>query len=384
MENHGSSNQNPNPTDGIDHSGSNPSNKKSFESCSISTTISTNNRVLNSIFSSSTNGGSDADGEDEDFLYWSSATDPDANPPLLSPTTLARGRRGDLKRKFSHRHLTASKSSLKRSSYGSFNQKESSSLAPPTPLSANLPEPVLSFSSASLSYSRSADYDAEEATEQTGLLNDRRRQRTDAGEQKICQRKRHLFIILGCVLFVFTAIAGIVLVAFTFQPLQFITATDIQVITRSVNMFEVGLVIEGFNPNIVSISLNETDLDVFASRGINTNFDSFVMDSRVIDPTIGSIRRLVRPAQELLGHVRSFNSSISFPPLSSSNLQCRISIVDPSNTLGRFIYMTFPHTILIRGEIGYSSLLDFTKSFIPVCIYQQLLSETNVTTYSCI
>lgn len=343
--------------------------KKSFES-SISTTVSTNNRVLNSIFTSSANGGSDADGEEEDFMYWSSATDPDT-PSLLSPTILARGGRGGggLKRKFSYRNISSKSLGAKRSSYGSF-QKTPLAISPHSIHLAHQPDNVDSFSSAA--YSRSVEYSVSGVTEQTGLLHDTLRPRTDVEGQKYFSKKRHIFVILGCVLFVVTGIAGLILVAFTFQPLQFIGATDIVVITRSVNMFEVGLMIEGFNPNIVSISLNETDLDVFASRGINTNLSNDTVYHRI------------RPSQELLGHVRSFNSSVSFPPLSSSSIQCQISIIDPSNTLGRFIYMTFPHTILVRGEIGYSSPLDFTKSVIPVCIYQQLLSEAKVNTYSCL
>ena len=246
-------------------------------------------------------------------MYWSSATDPDT-PSLLSPTILARGGRGGggLKRKFSYRNISSSKSlGAKRSSYGSFKK----TISPHTIHSAHhQPDTVDSFSS--VSYSRSVELSG--VTEQTGLFHDSRRPNTDVEGQKYFSQKRQIFVILGCVLFVVTGIAGLILVAFTFQPLQVIGATDLVVITRSVNMFEVGLMIEGFNPNIVSISLNETDLDVFASRGINTNLSN------------DTIHHRIRPSQELLGHVRSFNSSVSFPPLSSSSIQCQISIVDPS------------------------------------------------------
>ena len=335
----------------------------SFES-SISTT-STSKIHATSIFSSSNGNASDGDDEEEDFLYYSSATDQDI-PQRTFTLPFATG----LKRKYSHRSIGSHNFLKKKSSNGSFGIRTKTGslpLAPFPPRDSDLT--INSISTLDIS-------------EETRLL-DNPDVEQGMNQEKI-QKKSSMILIVSTIALALTILAAIVLVSFSIQPLQLTGVTDMKVITRTVHLFELNIFLEGFNPNIVSINLNETDLDIYASRGINTLLQIPNLD---IFPQPAVINTVTRQTEEILGHIRSFNSSIddlTFKPLSNQLLGPKISIIDPSNTIGRFIYMTFPFTIIIRGGISYNSPLDLVKSTIPVCMYQHLLSENEVSTYSCL
>ena len=181
----------------------------------------------------------------------------------------------------------------------------------------------------------------------------------------------HVWMICSSMLvFLFT------LMALTFQPLSHVKQTDVLIKTRTVSLFEFDLVLNARNPNAFPITLNETDLDVFASRGIQ-KYPSFGQD------VYWRQALQLSASQELLGHVKHMNTSVLVQPFTRQNVTCPISIVDPSNTLGKFIYLTFPFTLLVRGDLTYSSPVGFVHFTIPICMYLNVFSSTEMISFSC-
>ena len=147
------------------------------------------------------------------------------------------------------------------------------------------------------------------------------------------EKKRVFRLMFSSILLALTIILAAVF-GFTSQSVQDPDVFGIKIVTRSISLFEFNLDIIGLNYNLIPIVFTP-DLDVYASRSRPDG--SWSATTKII------------ANQELLGHVRTFNSSSALPPVATTTISSKISIIDPSNTLGKFIYMTTPFVLTVRG-----------------------------------
>ncbi|KAJ3362186.1 hypothetical protein HDU91_003543 [Kappamyces sp. JEL0680] len=159
--------------------------------------------------------------------------------------------------------------------------------------------------------------------------------------------------LLSCIMLSFVLLC-VSLIGFSFQPLSNAGAVGLSIKTRSALLFEFDVLIQATNANFIPVTLLDADLDVFASHGVSEPHP---------------VRDGLAGKQELLGHVRTFNASVSVSPTTYSVVRPRVTLVDPNNTLGKFIYLTLPFTLTIRGEIWYTSPFSLVHYTIPVCLY---------------
>ncbi|KAI8898832.1 hypothetical protein BC833DRAFT_588284 [Globomyces pollinis-pini] len=162
----------------------------------------------------------------------------------------------------------------------------------------------------------------------------------------------------------FAILVSFTVLTFCFQPLSNVELGAMTMITRTEELFEFDLQITGTNSNIIPAFLESTDFEVYASVGDH----EYPLDSTSKYPA-----PLIK--HELLGHVRSFNLSVVFPPVSSSTNIGKIAIEDPSNTLGKLIYLTLPFTLSVEGYIWYTSIFRLTHQPIPICRYYFVTGE---------
>jgi hypothetical protein len=187
----------------------------------------------------------------------------------------------------------------------------------------------------------------------------------ESQQSKIRERKRFLRL-MGSSFLLALALVSAAIFGFTSQPIQDPNVFGVEIETRSISLFEFNLNIVGLNSNLIPVVLTP-DLDVYASR---ERPESYLFSKDFI------------ANQELLGHVREFSSPAALPPISTSAISLKISMVDPSNTLGKFIYMTFPFVLTVKGSLTYSSPMNLFHYQIPVCLYQ-IVEFTGTQTFSC-
>ncbi|KAI8912640.1 hypothetical protein EDD86DRAFT_245523 [Gorgonomyces haynaldii] len=89
------------------------------------------------------------------------------------------------------------------------------------------------------------------------------------------------------------------------------------------------------------------------------------------------------PNEELLGHLRQFNYTAVFRPARmNDHVIARISIIDPSNTFGRMIYLTYPYTLKVHGFMWYN-LLWFWQYSSPICSVHHIYNASYIETRDC-
>lgn len=165
----------------------------------------------------------------------------------------------------------------------------------------------------------------------------------------------------------FFAILFLTAIVFTFQPLQNTNLVGLEITQRNLRLFEFNLKLQALNTNLIPVNLTSLDLDVFASRGIGSSLKDM--------------------NQELLAHVRHFNSSssVAVAAASQSVSTHKVSVIEPANTLGRLIILTPPFVLKVRGKVWYTSPFELIHYSIPVCLYQVVGADGSETeTISCL
>jgi hypothetical protein len=167
----------------------------------------------------------------------------------------------------------------------------------------------------------------------------------------------HIFIIIAFTLLMFTG-----------MPLRDVYIGGI--ISESIigysDMYGFEISLNGSNPNIVPLIVNNVDIDVFASPYMEDYEDNV--------------------KGELLGHIRTLNETTIFQPVSRKNsIVAKIKIRNPS-TFGKLysisyyrIYLTYPYILLVKGNISYHSSFDFFSILnykIPICFVHQVFNQT--------
>ncbi|KAJ3213905.1 hypothetical protein HDU67_002311 [Dinochytrium kinnereticum] len=145
-------------------------------------------------------------------------------------------------------------------------------------------------------------------------------------------------------------------------------------LTARPDLFAFDMELEAVNWNVVPVDVGVVDLDVYASAD--------------------AVASNMTTAVELLGHVKHFEGLARFPPIASSNVTGRIAIKEPSNTIGRIIYTTYPYRLTLVGQLTYSStgpLLGlggalFNTLFehtVPICSVHVVESLGRIFSYPC-
>ncbi|KAL2920255.1 hypothetical protein HK105_200324 [Polyrhizophydium stewartii] len=189
--------------------------------------------------------------------------------------------------------------------------------------------------------------------------------------EKILHRRR----IVAISALVILAVIAIALLSLCVQPLASVAVAGVANIVASPDLFQFDLRLAGSNFNIIPIDVAQADLDVYASADIPRSLADAAPQnpSQPAPPHPAAAPAAAAPSAaalgpELLGHVRRVNSSVVFPLLANAHdLHATITIVDPSNTLGKLIYLHYPYTLIVRGQLQYATLFSLTRYAIPVC-----------------
>ncbi|KAJ3101711.1 hypothetical protein HDU97_001120 [Phlyctochytrium planicorne] len=144
-------------------------------------------------------------------------------------------------------------------------------------------------------------------------------------------------------------------------------------ITASKELYAFDLELQAVNWNVIPADIVSLDLNIYASA------DAVAYNASTME--------------ELLGHVKYFDDRVRFPAAISSNATGRISLKDPSNTIGRIIYMFYPYRLTLVGEIMYSTtgpMLGQGKMFNPlfehsvnVCSIHVVEAIDRISSYAC-
>ncbi|KAJ3315800.1 hypothetical protein HDV04_000007 [Boothiomyces sp. JEL0838] len=170
-----------------------------------------------------------------------------------------------------------------------------------------------------------------------------------------CFRITVCSMILGCFMFLVTFFA------FCCQPLSNFTTGSITVTNRTPEIFEFQIHFDAVNTNLIPISLESTDINVYAS--------------------LKHYKALM--SNELLGHVRHFNQSPIFNAASFTKNATGTISIKPQNTLGKLIYMSTPFLLTVEGRIWYSALFDTIQYQIPICGYYYVVDDGPAQIHSC-
>lgn len=128
----------------------------------------------------------------------------------------------------------------------------------------------------------------------------------------------------------FSCVTLLSLFLFCAQPLKDLKLQSISNIVAEIDLYQFDLMLTAVNTNIVPVSIQQADLDVYASPEM-AHFGEPDVDFFV---------------DEILGHVRTLNGSAVFNPISrTSNVTARISIEYPSNTLGK---------LYLNSQVGFT------------------------------
>jgi hypothetical protein len=191
--------------------------------------------------------------------------------------------------------------------------------------------------------------------EETPLLhqvNPSRLHQLEVAKEEETKSKMAWYCTLLVIIMVFLSVAGLCA-----QPVRNTCLDGIKVLQRTPQLFEFDLIFSGTNSNFKDVIVDVVDLEIVAA-----GFDTLP----------------IRIPKELLGHVRNFSQSLVFKPISISQFTtARVSLVKPHNTLGRLIYMRYPFTLFITGDLYYSFLNIFQYS-VPICSYFYIFDD-NIT-----
>ncbi|TPX55526.1 hypothetical protein PhCBS80983_g05248 [Powellomyces hirtus] len=168
-------------------------------------------------------------------------------------------------------------------------------------------------------------------------------------------KPRSLIFLFGTILVLL--LGTFVLFTFCIQPLSGLTILGIGDIHGTLNLYEFDVVFAAANQNIVPVYVRNVDIDVFVGSDL-------VFDQNVAPPEPKEQMPVVTTAgrsspKELLAHIRHLTTSITFPaltPTTHTTPTGHIIIRDPENTLGKLIYLNYPYTLTVRGNIHYRTL----------------------------
>ncbi|KAH6561084.1 hypothetical protein BASA50_011020 [Batrachochytrium salamandrivorans] len=205
---------------------------------------------------------------------------------------------------------------------------------------------------------------------------------------KIRFRKR---VFVAGVLFIISIVA-LLLLSFCVQPLVTVHSHQIKQVVAQPDLFQFDLLLSGMNLNIVAIGLSNADLDIYATV-TNTSVTTFpyqdlpivsnlvpseLLDENTTDASVSE------GFPELLGHTRHLNHTVVFPPMhASENLSATVTLIDPSSSVGKLIYLHFPYTLTVTGSLHYSMLWTLVSYEILICSMHVIEDGVVVQSRSC-
>ncbi|KAI8925730.1 hypothetical protein BC831DRAFT_459527 [Entophlyctis helioformis] len=189
-----------------------------------------------------------------------------------------------------------------------------------------------------------------------------------AQQVQAMERARLRRRVLTAGVFLFLAIIGLTLLTFCIQPLVGVVDTRIANIVATPDVFQFDMVLQGSNVNIVAVDVHRADLDVYASADAPIEFPDSAVTVRDVDAD--------PLPPELLGHVRALNGTLQFPPLA-------ITILNPSNTVGKLIYLQYPYTLIVRGRLHYATFMSLTHDGFDICSVHEVQSPSVIISRQC-
>jgi hypothetical protein len=157
-------------------------------------------------------------------------------------------------------------------------------------------------------------------------------------------------------------------------------------ITALPDLYAFDLTLFAENWNIVSVTVRSGDLDVFASADAYAVTDDKVSTTLLQQSSLHNRRRHRGRHfnNELLGHVKLLRPPAVFPAFTTTNATARAAIVDPSNSIGKIIYMNYPYTMTINGHLKYSTGAGLFLYHVPICSIHRVESIDVIVSLSCL
>ncbi|KAJ3393512.1 hypothetical protein HDU92_007708 [Lobulomyces angularis] len=151
------------------------------------------------------------------------------------------------------------------------------------------------------------------------------------------------------------------------KSLQEISILRVNFVHGTPDYYEFELGLSAKNPNIVNINIHDIDLDVMVSVAEST-------------------KSISGHDEELLGHVSKFQNqkSLLFYPKMVTNSTAIILIKDPSNTVGRLIYDSYPYTLILRGSFHYYLFGNLISYKVTICSEHRIYNVTEVVNKKCL
>ncbi|KAJ3409950.1 hypothetical protein HDV05_004149 [Chytridiales sp. JEL 0842] len=178
-------------------------------------------------------------------------------------------------------------------------------------------------------------------------------------------------------------------------------------ITALSDLYAFDMTLDAENWNIAAVTVRGGDLDIFASADALPSYRVVVFpikaenaaenNQEILDtptpPTTSAVngqtkKTLVAPGHyannELLGHVKILRTPAFFPPFSKNNSTARVAIVEPSNSIGKIIYMNYPYTLTIQGYLRYTLGAGMFVHAVPICSVHRVESASLIVSKSCL
>ncbi|TPX37184.1 hypothetical protein SmJEL517_g01071 [Synchytrium microbalum] len=148
-------------------------------------------------------------------------------------------------------------------------------------------------------------------------------------------------------------------------------------INASTELYEFDVTMSASNPNIVPVHITEVDLDILVSAHLpNTRSSPASRKHKGGDSQNPS-------TEELLGHIKYLSSSITIPAwVTTNNATGHVSMPEPSNTLGKLIYMLGTYELQIVGTLTYHTVFVVPYT-VPVCTIHRVERGKVKKTFAC-